>query len=253
MTAYATLADNGYIGFTHTGIAGYAAAAGDVVYLAAADSKWEKCLSSSSATMTECPRLVVVGGAENASITLMIYGYMRHDAWVLATNGAPVYVDRTTAGLVTGTAPSTIGDQVQIIGEVTDVDNIILFNPSQLLLEVGSGLMLPLSGTIATSATPYPSSDGTATGTQVEFFTITALAAAAELQTPIGTPTNGQRLMVRILDNGTARALTYVAIYRASTDLALPATTTISKTLYLNFVYNSAATKWDFIGYLDNF
>ena len=58
----------------------------------------------------------------------------------------------------------------------------------------------------------------------------------------------------RIKDNGTARAMTWSGTqWRASSSLALPTTTTISKTMYLTFIFNSADTKWDLLGYLDNF
>lgn len=77
---------------------------------------------------------------------------------------------------------------------------------------------------------------------------ITALAVACQLLNP--TPTtmrfDGQRIIVRIKDNGTARALTYDTQYRAM-GTALPATTVISKTLYLTFVFNAADTKWDLV------
>ena len=56
-----------------------------------------------------------------------------------------------------------------------------------------------------------------------------------------------------IKDNGTARSLGWNAIYRASSDLALPATTVLGKTLYCGFIYNSTDTKWDLIALLNNF
>jgi hypothetical protein len=93
----------------------------------------------------------------------------------------------------------------------------------------------------ASSATPTPTGDK-----KTNELYVTALAAAAELQAPSGTPANGNKLIVRIKDNGTARALTYNAIYRGVVD-TLPATTTISKTLYMGFMYNSADSKWDLI------
>lgn len=102
-------------------------------------------------------------------------------------------------------------------------------------------------GTVASSATPTPAGD------DVDMYTVTALAEAATFGAPTGTPTNGQPLIIRILDNGTARVLAWNAIYRASSDLALPTTTVLSKTLYLDFVYNSAATKWDLLALLNNF
>lgn len=102
-------------------------------------------------------------------------------------------------------------------------------------------------GTEASSATSTPTADS------VDQWNITALAAADAIAAPTGTPTDWQALILRIKDNGTARALTWNAIYRASTDLALPSTTVISKTMYCEFLYNSADSKWDFVWFLNNF
>lgn len=99
----------------------------------------------------------------------------------------------------------------------------------------------------ASNATPTPNADTT------DVHIITALAAGATFAAPTGTPTQGQQLIIRIKDNGTARTLGWNAIYRASSDLALPTTTIISKTLYCGFVYNSTDTKWDLLAKLDNF
>jgi hypothetical protein len=102
-------------------------------------------------------------------------------------------------------------------------------------------------GTTASSAAPAPSAD------DHDIYTVTALAEAATFSAPSGTPVNGQRIIIRIKDNGTARSLSWNAIYRASSDLALPSTTVLGKTLYLGFIYNSADSKWDLIAKLDNF
>jgi hypothetical protein len=109
----------------------------------------------------------------------------------------------------------------------------------QTQLNAKEGVVSTVS--VASSATPTPTGDAT----QNSLY-ITALAEAAELQAPSGTPANGNKLIVRIKDDGTARALTYNAIYRGVVD-TLPATTTISKTLYMGFIYNSADSKWDLI------
>jgi hypothetical protein len=101
----------------------------------------------------------------------------------------------------------------------------------------------------ATSAT---SASLTINGDAVDMYTVTALAEAMTINAPTGTPTEGQTLLIRIKDNGTARALTFNAIFRAGTDIALPTTTVINKTMYLSFVYNTADTKWDFVGFVDN-
>lgn len=97
----------------------------------------------------------------------------------------------------------------------------------------------PRIGSIASSSTPTPSAN------DHDQYNITALAAAATVGAPSGTPTDGQKLVMRIKDNGTARALSWNAIYRTIT--ALPTTTVVGKTLYLGFMYNAADTKWDLV------
>ncbi len=85
--------------------------------------------------------------------------------------------------------------------------------------------------------------------------TITALAAADTFGVPTvatGALDDTCQLVIRIKDNATARALTWNAIFRASTDLALPSTTVLSKTLYVGFKYNVADTKWDLLSVLNN-
>jgi hypothetical protein len=103
------------------------------------------------------------------------------------------------------------------------------------------------STTVASSATPTP------TDAKDSEFTVTALAVNATFAAPSGTPLQGHRLLIRITDNGTSRTLAWNAIYRASSDLALPTATTLGKTMYLAFEYNATASKWDFLSLLDNF
>jgi len=95
--------------------------------------------------------------------------------------------------------------------------------------------------TIASSATPTPTGDKL-----LNTLNITALAEAATFAAPSGTSRNGNRLIVRIKDNGTARSLDWNAIYRAL-ELALPTTTVLGKILYLGFMYNSQDSKWDLL------
>lgn len=98
----------------------------------------------------------------------------------------------------------------------------------------------PRIGTVADAATITP------TGDDSDQYNVTALAQAATIAAPSGTPTNGQKLILRIKDNGTARALTWNAIYRAI-GCALPTTTVLSKTHYIGCIYNAADTKWDVV------
>jgi hypothetical protein len=62
----------------------------------------------------------------------------------------------------------------------------------------------------------------------------------------ISTPTSGKKMIVRIKDDGTARAITWGTEY-AGIVAALPSTTVISKLLYMGFIWNAAASRWDLI------
>ena len=73
---------------------------------------------------------------------------------------------------------------------------------------------------------------------------ITAQAAALTLANPTGTAIPNLGLVIRIKDNGTARAITYGTQYRAI-GVTLPTTTVVSKTLYLALIINATDTKWD--------
>ena len=75
---------------------------------------------------------------------------------------------------------------------------------------------------------------------------ITAQSGALTIGAPTGSPVDGRKLIIRIKDNGTARAITFNAIFRAI-GITLPTTTVASKTTYLGLVYNSADTKWDIL------
>jgi hypothetical protein len=74
---------------------------------------------------------------------------------------------------------------------------------------------------------------------------LTGHTVAIAFAAPTGTAQDGWGFVARVKDNGTARAWTWNAIYRAATGLTLPATTVVGKTHYVSMVYNSADTKWD--------
>lgn len=98
----------------------------------------------------------------------------------------------------------------------------------------------PRVGTVTSAATITPTADLS------DMYTVTALAVGAAIAAPSGTPTDGQRLLIRIKDNGTARALTWNAIYRVI-GVTLPTTTVATKTLYVGCIYNSADSVWDVV------
>jgi hypothetical protein len=67
------------------------------------------------------------------------------------------------------------------------------------------------------------------------------------LANPTGAFSEGQSLIIRIKDDGTARDITYGSDYRAI-GVTLPTTTVLSKTTYLGIIYNDTDTKWDVVG-----
>lgn len=86
-----------------------------------------------------------------------------------------------------------------------------------------------------------------------DMVTITALAAGVTFNNPTGTLLDGQTFRIRIRDNGTARSISFGTAYRFSTDLPAPSTTILSKTMYLQFIWNASDSKWDCIHQLNNF
>ena len=76
---------------------------------------------------------------------------------------------------------------------------------------------------------------------------ITAQAVGLTLANPTGTWVQGQALMIRIKDNGSAQTIAYDTKFRAI-GVTLPTTTTASKTTYLGVIYNATDDKFDVMG-----
>ena len=78
----------------------------------------------------------------------------------------------------------------------------------------------------------------------------TALANALTISADAGTPTDGQKTVLRIKDNGTTRNLTWTTgsskAFRA-VGVTLPTTTVVNKTVYIGCIYNIADSRWDVV------
>ena len=129
-----------------------------------------------------------------------------------------------------------------------------------------TALTLPTTGTLSTLAgtetltnkriTPRVSSAANITSPlawnsdNFDQYASTAQSEALTISADAGTPTDGQKMIFRFEDNGTARALTWTTgsskSFRA-VGITLPTTTVASKTLYVGCVYNSADSRWDAI------
>jgi hypothetical protein len=88
-------------------------------------------------------------------------------------------------------------------------------------------------------------------------YAATAQSTAFTISADAGTPTDGQKSIFRILDNGTSRVITFtggaskafrpvgVTLTVSGSDFTY--TTTANKTVYFGCIYNSAASRWDII------
>ena len=77
-------------------------------------------------------------------------------------------------------------------------------------------------------------------------YCLTAQAVGLTINAPTGTPLDGNKLVFRILDSGSAQTITWNGTYTAI-GVTLPTTTTASKTTYVGCVYNANNTRWDVI------
>lgn len=77
-------------------------------------------------------------------------------------------------------------------------------------------------------------------------YNLTAQAVNLTVAAPTGTPVDGNRLTIRILDNGTTRTISWNATYTVI-GTTLPTATTANKMIYVGCIYNAANTRWDVI------
>jgi hypothetical protein len=81
--------------------------------------------------------------------------------------------------------------------------------------------------------------------TQYGQYSITDLAEALTITAPTLGLNDGRKLIIRIKDDGTARALTFTNF--TAIGVTLPTTTTISKLMYIGCIYNTDQARWDII------
>ena len=98
----------------------------------------------------------------------------------------------------------------------------------------------PRTSTAATTATLTPDISA------FDQYNLTAQDHALTVAAPTGTPVDGNKIILRRLDNATAPAITWNATYTVI-GTTLPTTTTINKMLYVGCIYNSTNTRWDVV------
>jgi len=178
-------------------------------------SEWEIGIGTYTASGTTLSRDTVLSSSNSGSLVNFSAG--TKDVWGDYPAGKAVTTD-------TLAYPPAIGGTTAAAGTFTTL--------------VGRTNPRVSSAATATSLTPSIAT--------TDVYAYTALASALSINAPIGTPLDGNKLIFRLLDNGTARALTWDAIYTVI-GTTLPTTTVINKTTYVGCIYNANNTRWDVI------
>jgi hypothetical protein len=131
-------ADGTFSGITEGGTAGAALAFGDIVYLAAVDSRWELADADADATAgaVKIGICVLAAAGDGSATTVLLSGKIRADAnFPALTIGAPVYIS-TTPGDVQVAQPSGTDDVIRIVGHANTADELSFFPSPDYLTHV---------------------------------------------------------------------------------------------------------------------
>jgi hypothetical protein len=79
-----------------------------------------------------------------------------------------------------------------------------------------------------------------------DVFSVTALNSGMTIANPVGTPLDGQGIMFRIRDNGTARGISWGSQWR-SIGVTAPSATVANKMLYVSARWNEPHARWDIL------
>jgi hypothetical protein len=156
---------------------------------------------------------------------------------VLKGNGTAISAAVAGTDYVTPTGTETLTNKTIAFASNTLTD-VAGTTATQTLTNKRIDPRVSSAGFVPTNLTP-----SIATADQYAY---TALASALTINAPTGTPVNGNKLIFRILDNGTAQTLTWNATYTAI-GVTLPTTTVANKTTYVGCIYNAHNARWDVI------
>lgn len=197
---------------------------------------------------TNTASVVTVGGTQTLTNKTLTSPTLTTPSLGVATatsiNGLTI---TTTTGTLTMTNAKTLAVTNTITLSGTDSTVMTFPSTSQTIVGLTSTQTLTnkrntrrLTTTNAPGATPTTNTDN------VDVMNFTGLDTAITSMTTnlSGTPSDGDLLEFRFLDNGTARAITWGSSFAATT-VALPTTTVISTCLRVGFEWRAASSKWE--------
>jgi hypothetical protein len=127
--------------------------------------------------------------------------------------------------------PTYVGNLVSLTGDVTTSGNV------QAASVVNTLIKPRVSGTTSLATITIDAS-------VTDQYNVTALAESTLFSASAGV--EGQKLNIRIKDNGTAQALSWDTVFQ-TIGVVLPSTTTANKLIYVGSIYNTTTGTWDVV------
>lgn len=100
--------------------------------------------------------------------------------------------------------------------------------------------------TVAPRVYSVASSNAFILNANYDLIDVTALATSMSGSTTSGSPVNGQKLTMRIVDNGTSRIIGSTSLM-VPVGVTMPTATVPGKVLYIGLIYNTPKSRWDIV------
>jgi hypothetical protein len=243
----------GDIGFTGSqGDIGFTGSQGDIGFTGSQgdSAQLEWSIKTANYTATSGEGIIANTSAGSFIITLPATPVL--GSYVTIADGADWSINNLTVARNGSTIEGSAADFILDVQQVS-VDFVYDGSTWQVYTNIGPTGLTGFTGSsgVTTRSTTAGATSGTLTinGDTTDIFVAEGLTDAITFAQPSGTPINGQKLLIRIADDGTSRSSTWTTTAGAfrAIGLTLITTTVSSKTSYVGCVYNSTDSFWDVI------